>query len=155
MAEALFYHLTAQPLERALPVLLERTLAKGWRATVRAGSPERAASLDTLLWTYRDESFLPHGTAGDAMPERQPVYLTAGDETPNAPDALFLVDGADTDDFAAFERVVVMFDGADETAVTAAREQWRRAASSVAATYWRQTGGGQWEKAHETAPDPG
>ena len=153
MAEALFYHLTAQPLERALPTLLERTLAKGWRATVRAGTSERVNSLNALLWTYRDDSFLPHGTAQDAAPERQPIYLTAEAEMPNGAQALFLVDGADTVDFGAHERVVVMFDGADEAAVTFAREQWLRASTAVPATYWRQTGAGGWEKAHETNPE--
>lgn len=150
--EALFYHLTTRPLERTLPTLLERTLQKGWRAVVRAGSMERIAALDALLWTYRDDSFLPHGTPGNGSSGRQPIYLTDGDEIPNAAQALFLVDGADTEDFAVTERVVVMFDGADDDAVAFAREQWTRAAASVPATYWRQSEAGQWEKAHETAP---
>ena len=148
--EALFYHLTAHSLERALPTLLERTLQKGWRAVVRASSAERVEALDSILWTYRDESFLPHGAQGDPAPERQPVYLTHTDEIPNAADVLFVVDGADTDDFTARERTIVMFDGADEDAVAFAREQWKRAAAAVTATYWRQDGSGRWEKAAES-----
>lgn len=151
MPEALFYHLTAQPLERALPVLLERTLQKGWRAVVRAGSAERVAALDAHLWTYRDESFLPHGAKGGAAPDRQPVYLTDGDEIPNEAEVLFVVDGADEADFTARERTIVMFDGADEDAVAFARTQWKRAAQAVTATYWRQDGSGRWEKAAESA----
>ena len=150
MAEALFYHLTAQPLERALPSLLERTLEKGWRAVVHAGTPERMEALDALLWTYREDSFLPHGTPETAHPEHQPVYLTAGSETPNKADVLFIVDGADTEDFSARTRTIVMFDGADEDAVAFARTQWKRAAAQVKATYWRQTDAGRWEKAAES-----
>ena len=152
MAEALFYHLTAQPLERALPDLLERTLARGWRAVVRCGSEARMEALDTHLWTYRDESFLPHARSGCAMPERQPVYLTTGEEVPNDADALFLVDAADTRDFAAFERVVILFAGDDEAALTLARAQWKRAAASVRATYWQQDGR-RWIKARESRPE--
>ena len=151
MAEALFYHLTIHPLERALPTLIERTLEKGWRAVVRASSAERIAFLDNVLWTYRDESFLPHGCAGGETPERQPVYLTTGDEIPNQADVLFIVDQADTADFASATRTIVMFDGADEEAVAFAREQWKRAAAAVTATYWRQDNSGRWEKAAESA----
>jgi len=149
--EALFYHLTAHPLERALPTLLERTLEKGWRAVVRASSDERVEALDSHLWTYRDESFLPHGTTSGPAPENQPVYLTTGTEIPNAADVLFVVDGADTADFTTATRTIVMFDGADEEAVAFARSQWKRAAASVTATYWKQDGSGRWEKAAESA----
>lgn len=150
MAEALFYHLTAHPLERALPTLLEKTLEKGWRAVVRASSPERVDALNAALWTYRDEAFLPHGTQTDAAPERQPIYLTIGTELPNAPHVLFIVDGADTDSFEQTDRTIVMFDGGSDEAVAFARTQWLRAAASVKATYWRQDGSGRWEKAAES-----
>jgi len=149
--EALFYHLTAHPLERALPTLIERTLEKGWRAVVRASSPERIAFLDAVLWTYKDESFVPHGCAGGPSAEHQPVYLTTGDEIPNNADVLFVVDQADTEDFSSVARTIVMFDGADEEAVAFAREQWKRAAAAVTATYWRQDNAGRWEKAAESA----
>ena len=39
--EALFYHLERHPLEVVLPQLLLRTLERGWRAVVQAGSEER------------------------------------------------------------------------------------------------------------------
>ena len=149
MAEALFYHLTTQTLERALPDLLRRTIDRGWRAVVRAGSAERVEALDLWLWTFQDESFLPHGTPQHAFPERQPIYLTSGSETPNDPQVLFLVDMADTDDFSAFERVAVMFPDGDEEAKAFARAQWKRAAEAVDAVYWRQDGDGRWKKALE------
>ncbi len=151
MAEALFYHLTAHPLERALPDLLERTLAKGWRSVVRCGTAERMEALDAHLWTYRDDSFLPHARQGCATPERQPIYMTTGDEIPNAADALFLVDAADTSDFEGFERVVILFPGDDETALGLARQQWKRATETVKATYWQQDGA-RWVKARESEP---
>ena len=66
-----------------LPSLLERTLERGWRAVVQSGSAERLEALDLALWTYNDESFLPHGTARDGDPARQPIYLTLDDETQN------------------------------------------------------------------------
>jgi DNA polymerase-3 subunit chi len=147
MTEVLFYHLQNQPLEAVLPGLLERSLARGWKAAVRAGSPDRVEALDQHLWTYRDDSFLPHGTAGRDE-ARQPVYLTAGEETPNAPDVLFLVDGADATALDGFTRCVDLFDGNDEAAVAAARERYARARTAGhAVTYWKQSAAGKWEKA--------
>ena len=58
--EVWFYHLERQGLDQVLPTLLERTLQKGWRALVRANSAERVEHLDGWLWSYRDDSFLPH-----------------------------------------------------------------------------------------------
>ena len=71
MTEVLFYHLTLKPLEDVLPGLLETCLQRDWRVVVQAGSAERVTALDSLLWSYRDDSFLPHGTASDGEADRQ------------------------------------------------------------------------------------
>lgn len=145
MAEVLFYHLQRQPLEEVLPLLLERTLARGWRAVVVAGSPERVEALNTLLWTWRDESFLPHGSAADGAPERQPIYLTCVEEAPNRAEVLFLVDGAAASDLSSFLRCVDLFDGNDPAALEAARQRYRAArAAGHDVTYWRQEPDGRW-----------
>jgi DNA polymerase III subunit chi len=147
MTEVLFYHLEQQPLERVLPSLVERTLERGWRAVIQAGSEERLAALDTLLWTYKDESFLPHGTKKDGDAELQPVYLTAGDDNPNGASVRFLVDGAAAAELAGYARLVYLFDGHDPAAVEQARAEWKRAkAAGCAVTYWQQGENGRWEK---------
>ena len=68
MTEILFYHLERQPLFQVLPSLLEKTRERGWRAVVRTVDGEQAASLDEHLWTYREESFLPHALHSQAGP---------------------------------------------------------------------------------------
>jgi DNA polymerase-3 subunit chi len=146
-AEVLFYHLERQPLERVLPTLLEKTLARGWTAVVQSGSEERLQALDTALWTYSEESFLPHGTKKDGHPAMQPIYLTLGDETPNGAGVRFLVDSAEAASFTGFARLVYMFDGHDPEAVARARRQWAAArGAGCIATYWQQTDAGRWEK---------
>jgi DNA polymerase-3 subunit chi len=137
--------LTRTPLERALPKLLERALAQGWRAVVIAGSTERVAALDAALWTYQDASFLPHGSARDGHAARQPVWLTTEDENPNGARLLVLVDGVPSSRLEAFERVLDVFDGTEES-VAAARQRWRQAKEAGhALTYWQQTEKG-WEQ---------
>ena len=147
MAELWFYHLERSELERALPPLLEKCLQRGWRALVRCGSPERVEALDAALWTFRDDSFLPHGKADASNPARQPVLLTTARENPNAAQALFLIDAAEPGDIIAFERVCLMFDGRDEAALETARSHWKQAkAEGMNASYWRENAQGKWEK---------
>jgi DNA polymerase-3 subunit chi len=145
--EVLFYHLERQPLERVLPNLLQRTLERGWRAVVQVGNAERLEALDAHLWTYADDSFLPHGTAKEGAGERQPILLTLGEENDNRAGVRFLIDGADMETFTGYVRVVVIFDGRDQDAVAAARAQWQRVrAQGCKATYWRQSDAGRWEQ---------
>jgi DNA polymerase III subunit chi len=152
MAEVLFYHLERAALEDVLPGLLEKTRERGWKALVRASSDERVAALDSHLWTYREESFLPHGLLRDPNPSEQPILLTAAPGNPNAAEVLFFVDGASTDDWSASEiaaaaRVVLIFDGRDPAALEAARDHWKQAkAFNHDVTYWQQAASGKWEK---------
>jgi DNA polymerase-3 subunit chi len=146
MTEIGFYHLLATPLDRALPKLLERGLKAGFRILVLSGSRERVEQLDSLLWTWDDASFLPHGSRRDGAAERQPVWLTEEDENPNRADMLVLTDGMVSARLAEYRRCLDLFDGRDEAAVTAARERWRLAkAAGHDLTYWQQTGNG-WAK---------
>jgi DNA polymerase III subunit chi len=144
MAELWFYHLERSELERALPPLLEKCLQRGWRALVRGGSEERLDALDATLWTYRDESFLPHGRD---KPERQPVLLTSQGGNPNGSQVLFLIDGAEPGDLSGFERACVMFEERDQTALDLARARWKEAKEAgIIASYWRESASGKWEK---------
>jgi len=146
VGEVWFYHLERSSLEQALPELLEKTLQRGWKAVVRAREAGRAAQLDEWLWTYRDDSFLPHGSDHEPNAARQPILLTTGGENPNGADALFVVDGAELGDIEGYARCVVIFDGGDETQLAAARAQFRTAkAAGAAVSYWQQKGRG-WEK---------
>lgn len=151
--EVLFYHLTRRTLEQTAPELLEKSLERGWRVAFRLGSRERLEAMDGWLWTYREESFLPHGTAAEPHPERQPVYLTLGTETPNDPQALFLADGAEAapEEIARFTRVVTLFDGADDAAVAQARAFWRAVvAAGARARYWAEGPDGRWTQRAES-----
>ena len=146
MAEIGFYHLLSSRLEDALPRLLERARGQGYRIVLRASSAERVEHLNTLLWTYDDSSFLPHGSARDGHPAAQPIWLTERDENPNRADMLVLVDGSEAPDIVGFARVADLFDGNDENAVAAARERWRRARTGGhTLSYWQQTASG-WQK---------
>jgi DNA polymerase III subunit chi len=142
-----FYHLERTSLDQALPELLEKTLARGWRALVRSTARERVEHLDGWLWSYRDDSFLPHGVDHEPLAEKQPILITTEMSNPNGAHALFLIDGAEAGDVSAYERCVLLFDGRDEAAVAAARGRWsgfKQAGATV--SYWRQGDSGGWRK---------
>ncbi len=143
-----FYHLTRSTVEEALPRLLEKVLAAGHRVVIRVGSRERLQALDRTLWTYRPDSFLPHGTAADGFADRQPVYLTTGEENPNRASVLVLIDGASGVTSGDFERCIDMFDGEDPEAVASARRRWSEARNAGHdLTYWQQDPAGGWRRA--------
>ena len=144
--EVLFYHLERRSLEQVLPDLLEKCLERGWRSVVQVSSEERRDALDAHLWTYRDESFLPHGTVKDGNGADQPVWLTTGPDNPNGATVRFLAEGAEVPE-SGYDRVVVLFDGNDAEAVAGARALWAAAkARGDDITYWQQGETGRWER---------
>jgi DNA polymerase-3 subunit chi len=146
VTEVRFYHLQRQRLEEALPALLEKARERGHRIVVRAGSDERVKALDGVLWTYRPETFLAHGSAAIGMAEDQPIWLTAHDERPNGADVLILVDGAAAD-VTPYALCCELFDGQNDDAVATARTRWTAyKAAGHALTYWQQGERGGWEK---------
>ncbi|MBS8227439.1 DNA polymerase III subunit chi [Vannielia litorea] len=152
MGKAMFYHLTQRPLEQTLPVLLERSLAAGWRVAVRGRDPGRMDWLDEALWKGPDEQFLAHGRAGGAHDALQPVLLTTEPDMPNGATCLMAVDGAavEAGEVATLERVCVLFDGHDPAAVQHARGQWKAlTGAGAAAEYWSEESG-RWEKKAES-----
>ncbi|MGB3536834.1 MAG: DNA polymerase III subunit chi [Mesorhizobium sp.] len=147
MAEVLFYHMNESTLEDTLPGLLERSVGRGWRAVVQTGGEERRDALDQHLWTFRDDSFLAHGTDREPFAAEQPVLLTTGDGNQNQANIRFLVDGAVPPELAGYERAVFLFDGHDDGQVEAAREHWKTMkAAGHTVTYWQQTADRRWER---------
>jgi len=148
MAEVLFYHLQNQPLEAVLPTLLQKTLERDWRAVVQVTTEERLSALDDHLWTFTDESFLPHGTDREAHAADQPVLITLSDANPNGASVRFLLEGADLPrDMSAYQRIAILFDGNDVQALALARDQWRAVkADGHNATYWQQDERGRWQR---------
>ena len=95
---------------------------------MQAASEERVEALDAHLWTFRDDAFLPHGVWRDPEAREQPILLTVNDDNPNQASVRFLIDGAAVpSDAAAYERIVLLFDGEDPDAVETARARWQEA----------------------------
>ncbi len=141
-----FYHLTATPLERALPQIATRVVEGGGRLLIVADDEARLQALDRLLWTFAPESFLPHACAGAGDDARQPVLLAAQVEPVNGARNVALVDGVWREATLGFDRVFHFF---DEDRIADARIAWKGLAEreGVERRYWKQNEAGRWEKA--------
>lgn len=149
MAVARFYHLTRDPLESLLPVLIGKAREIGLSVALRGTDAKRMEALDRQLWM--GDGFLPHGLAGGPHDAMQPVLLTCAAtqacDLPNRPGCLVTLDGAEVApaEAQAVERLCVVFDGTDPAAVERARDQWRGlTGAGVEAEYWSRESG-RWE----------
>ena len=152
MTEVRFYHLSGASPRRRCPACSRRRCAAAQKVVVEAPQREWIEALDERLWTYSDDSFLPHGLARDGEPETQPILLTTGEDNPNGAALRILLGGARAAPIlarapAAHERIVILFDGADEEARAEARAQWAELkAAGRTPSYWREGESGEWEQ---------
>ncbi len=141
-----FYHLEGSTLKAVLPELLEKTRAKGWRALVKM--PEaQLKEMDDYLWSFREDSFLPHGRDDEPMSEQQPIVLSAKAETAAGFNAVFLLGGAKIENMQGVSRAMVMINGRSQDDVARERARWKKLKDKdVQLAYYQQNERGRWEK---------
>ncbi len=156
MGAAFFYHLTRNPMETTLALLLEKAQQAGWRIVVRGQEEARMAWLDEKLWQGADDGFLAHGLAGGLYDADQPILLSWDKIVKNDASCIMVIDGADisAEEVTAADRVCILFDGYDEEALGRARSQWKTLTDAgCAAQYWSEESG-RWEKKAEKPATP-
>jgi len=132
-------------LESALPALLNKAVMQG-NVIVQSSTPQNVEALNTHLWAYNPDSFLPHGSEKDGNPEQQPIWLTDRQENPNNANILTLTHGATNENIKDYKLCCEMLDGNDQNAVAAARQKWTSYKDQgFDITYWQQGQNG-WEK---------
>ena len=145
MTEVRFYHLERSTLESALPALLNKAIQQG-NIIVQSDTSSNVEALNTHLWSYDPNSFLPHGSEKDGFAENQPIWLTDKEENPNDASILVLTHGATNDNLKDFKLCCEMFDGNNQDAVAEARKRWQSYKDQgFDITYWQQGQNG-WEK---------
>ena len=153
MGAVYFYHLTRQPLERTLPLLLDKALCAGWRVEVRCPNQDHAAWLDEKLWLVPEDGFLPHGMAGGEDDAVNPILVTT--HPAEGVHCIISVGGSDVsaDEVREKERVCILIDGNDETMLTHTRRQWKMLTNAKChVQYWSEETG-RWQKnAEENNP---
>ena len=142
-----FYHLQKEKLEDVLPKLLEKAFDTKKTILVKVGNEEKLEPLNTLLWTYKEESFIPHGSKKDGKASKQPIWFTSDDDNPNNAKMFFLVEGAKAvlEEGNEVERILNIFDGNNEQSLSMARKYWKELSSEgYECHYWKQDMAGKW-----------
>lgn len=105
--------------------LAEKAWKQGRRVLLHTASADEAQHLDRLLWSYREQSFIPHGRLGEADPALNPVLITqTGQEPGEEHDVLINLDTEVPTFFSRFDRVLECVDN-NEAAKQASRNRYR------------------------------
>lgn len=142
-----FYHLVSTTLSESLPRLMEKAHGSGSACLIRAADKSLIDEIDKSLWTYKNDSFLPHCADHDENADHNPIVITSTENNPNKATILMMLDGAYDKDIDQYDRVLFMFNGNQEDTIKDARKRWKDyTASGHECTYWQQTETGGWQK---------
>jgi DNA polymerase-3 subunit chi len=90
--------------------LVERIYGAGHRVYIQAQDREHARHLDRLLWTFKQQSFLPHGLAGDADRELTPILIGHDGDPGEESQVLINLSPEVPPFFGSFERLCELID---------------------------------------------
>jgi len=95
--------------------LAEKAVRLNNRVIALAADEATARQLDELLWTFRAESFIPHGIGSDDKADALPVMIAFGADAPQAVgDLLINLTPAVPACYESFARVAEIIDSRDE-----------------------------------------
>ena len=118
----------ADPRERLRAACrsIEEIYDEGLKVTVRVDTPDEAAALDDLLWTFNERSFIPHSQwPNEKDTEEHAAVLIASAALPATHrDALVNLAATVPPEFSSYGRLVEIV-GGDETCKQAGRVRWR------------------------------
>lgn len=70
------YQTLNENLPKTFAQLAEKCFYNKLQTLVFTANKDLIATLDKVLWTYSKKHFIPHGTAYDPLPEKQPICIT-------------------------------------------------------------------------------
>ena len=127
MTEVDFYVLAADSRQNRYQLacrLSAEARESGRRVVIHTTSEEDARHMDRLLWTYQDQSFLPHGRIGRCSAEDNPILIGNGELAEAEHQLLINLDPEVPTFFSRFERLAECIDG-DSAVRVAGRERYR------------------------------
>lgn len=104
--------------------LVEKAWNAGHRVCINTGSELDATQLDTLLWTFNEQNFIPHDRLEKANAEITPVTIAVKLESTDEHDILINLDSSIPECFSQFDRLLEPVDK-DETNRAASRDRYR------------------------------
>lgn len=105
--------------------LVRKARTAGTQIVLRARDRAELQQLDQALWSFSEQDFLPHVTAGDPLAAQTAIILTDSDEV-ELPHHQVLINlsGQTPANFARFERMLEII-SADDADKAAGRDRYR------------------------------
>ena len=125
MTEVIFVEVTQNLMEMRACAIAERTYVKGDRLQIIAADQQQAVRLDSLLWTFRPDSFVPHGLLeGEKDDNVPPVLICAREERFPGFDFLLMLDYCPVEIVGQFSNAIhlVVLDNPER--LEASRRYW-------------------------------
>ncbi len=121
-----FYLLTGETQDPLLIVcrLLEKAYLRGHKVFVYSASKQEAENLDELLWTFKDNSFIPHNLQGEGPEPPPPIQIGYGEEPRGFDDILVNLRPEIPPFYSRFRRVIEIVAN-EETAKESSRSRYR------------------------------
>lgn len=122
-----FYLLNSNPPDALSLVacrLLEKAFVRGHSVFVYCESQKNAHHLDELLWTFKDNSFIPHNIQGEGPEPPPPIQIGYGPEPRGFNDILLNMASAIPTYFSRFRRIIEIVSD-DEAAKEVSRQHYR------------------------------
>jgi len=94
--------------------LIEKAYQRGHKVYVHTGSEKDAHLMDDLLWTQRDESFIPHNLFGEGPTPPPPIQIGFTDNPSGFNDVLINLGESIPAFYDRFKRVIEIVPSDDE-----------------------------------------
>ncbi len=108
--------------DKSLALATEKFYNLGEKILILTSSKERGEFLDDFLWTFKQQSFLPH-TFSEEIVKDEPIVITIAEKNLNGANVLILDAPVSTDFMKEFSYVV---DFADRTTSSSLQESRKR-----------------------------
>jgi len=124
MTEVIFVETSASRMEIRACEIAEENYAQGRKLQIIALDQEQAERLDDLLWTFKPDSFVPHGLWVGSLDEPdQPVVITTRKERVLGMDSLLMMGYSEVDLVSRFSHAVHLVVDTEER-LDSSRRYW-------------------------------
>ena len=125
-ANIVFIVLTSDVKSRIVCELAEKCYLSDKRVVIYSKQVEECKKIDTLLWTWKQNSFIPHIYIDElSAAHREPIIVTTKINTLEDYDTLILMDPLPLKDISQFGLVIDFAEKYDSHALAESRERFK------------------------------